>query len=111
MDLVRPDSLVTTPEQLADLYPAPNPRSLAKESEVVTPLYAELIAASPFVVVASRGAGGIDCSPRGDAPGFVRVLDERTLLIPDRRGNNRLDTLRNVLDDPQIGLLFLIPRA
>jgi PPOX class probable FMN-dependent enzyme len=60
-------------------------------------------------VVATSGPGGVDASPRGDPPGFVRVLDERTLLMPDRRGNNRLDTLRNLVEDPRIGLLFLVP--
>ena len=100
---------VTSLEQLAALYAAPNPRSLAKESPVVTPLYAELIAASPFAVVATHGPRGLDCSPRGDAPGFVHVLDDRTLLVPDRRGNNRLDTLRNLVHDPAVALLFLVP--
>jgi PPOX class probable FMN-dependent enzyme len=63
----------------------------------------------PFVVIASAGPDGLDCSPRGDPAGFVRVADERTLLIPDRRGNHRLDTLRNILHDPRVGLLFLVP--
>ena len=67
------------------------------------------IEASPFVLVATSGLDGIDCSPRGDPPGFVRVVDEQTLLMPDRRGNNRLDTLRNLVVDPRIGLLFLVP--
>lgn len=100
---------VTSLEQLAALYAEANPRSLAKESPVVTPLYAELIAASPFAVLATHGPRGIDCSPRGDAPGFVQVLDERTLLVPDRRGNNRLDTLRNLVHDPAVAMLFLVP--
>ena len=69
----------------------------------------QYIEASPFVLVASSGPGGIDCSPRGDPAGFVRVVDERTLMLPDRRGNNRLDTLRNLVVDPRIGLLFLVP--
>jgi PPOX class probable FMN-dependent enzyme len=67
------------------------------------------VEASPFVVVASSGPGGLDCSPRGDPAGFVRVADERTLLMPDRRGNNRIDTLRNIVVDPRIALLFLVP--
>jgi len=104
-----PVDTVTSLEQLTALYAEPNARSLAKESPVVTPLYAELIAAAPFAIVATHGPKGIDCSPRGDAPGFVHVLDERTLLVPDRRGNNRLDTLRNLLHDPTIALLFMIP--
>ena len=101
--------LVTSAEQLAALYPPPLQRSLDKESPVVTPGYAELIAASPFVVVATHGPDGIDCSPRGDAPGFIQVLDEHTLLLPDRRGNNRHDTLHNLLHDPAIALIFLVP--
>jgi PPOX class probable FMN-dependent enzyme len=60
-------------------------------------------------VLATAGPGGLDCSPRGDAPGFVRLLDRKTLLLPDRRGNNRIDSLRNILADPRVALLFLIP--
>lgn len=100
---------VSSLEQLASLYPQPNARSLAKESPVVTPLYAELIAAAPFAALATHGPHGLDCSPRGDAPGFVQVLDERTLLVPDRRGNNRLDTLRNLVHDPAVAMLFMVP--
>ncbi len=70
----------------------------------------DFIALSPFLVLAtSDGAGNADASPRGDAPGFVRVLDERTLLIPDRRGNNRVDSFGNVLASPGVGLLFMVP--
>ena len=101
--------LVTDAGALEALYPPANPRSLAKESDVLTPGYGALIEASPFVVVATRGPAGLDCSPRGDRPGFVQVADERTLLLPDRRGNNRLDTLHNLLHDPDIALIFLIP--
>jgi PPOX class probable FMN-dependent enzyme len=102
-------SIIRTVAELEALYAAPVPTSLAKEVDHITDLHAEYIAASPFVVVATSGPGGLDCSPRGDAPGFVRVADPRTLLIPDRRGNNRLDTLRNIVVEPRIGLLFLIP--
>jgi PPOX class probable FMN-dependent enzyme len=101
---------VTTVERLLEVYPTgPAPNSLAKESRVLLPSHAEVIAASPFVVVSTVGEGGLDQSPRGDAPGFVTVRDERTLVIPDRRGNNRLDTLRNIVADPRVGLLFLVP--
>lgn len=100
---------VTSQEQLRGLYPEPVARTWAKESAVITPGYRELIEASPFCVIATNGPDGIDCSPRGDAPGFVVIPDGRTLEIPDRRGNNRLDTLRNVLHDDRIGLIFLIP--
>ncbi len=101
---------VTSVERLLEVYPtAPVRNSLAKESASITPSQARIIAAAPFVVIATVGDGGLDQSPRGDLPGFVVVRDERTLVIPDRRGNNRLDTLRNVVADPRVGLLFLVP--
>jgi PPOX class probable FMN-dependent enzyme len=100
---------IRTLGELEALYDAPVPTSITKEIDRLTELHCAYIEASPFVVVATSGPGGVDCSPRGDPPGFVRVLDERTLLMPDRRGNNRLDTLRNLVDDPRIGLLFLVP--
>ena len=101
--------LITTPEQLAAMFDAPKEPSVRKESPVVTPEYAAMIAASPFLVLATSGPDGLDASPRGDPPGFVAVEDERTLLLPDRRGNNRIDSLRNLLADPRVALLFLIP--
>ena len=101
---------VTSIERLLEVYPGtPAPNSLAKESPTITPSHARIIAAAPFVVIATVGDGGLDQSPRGDLPGFVVVRDERTLVIPDRRGNHRLDTLRNVVADPRVGLLFLVP--
>jgi uncharacterized protein len=100
---------IGTLAELEALYDAPVTTSIIKEIDHLTELHCAYIEASPFVVVATSGPGGVDCSPRGDPPGFVRVLDERTLLMPDRRGNNRLDTLRNLVDDPRIGLLFLVP--
>ena len=104
------DHLVTSLDALARLYPnPPAPASLAKEIDHVDENYAALIAASPFMVLATSGPDGLDCSPRGDKPGFVTVRDAKTLLIPDRKGNNRLDSLRNILFDPRIGMLFLIP--
>lgn len=96
-------------EQLDALYGAPNAVSLRKELDRITPGYRRLIEASPFVVVASVAEEGLDCSPRGDPAGFVRVAGERTVMIPDRRGNNRIDTLRNLVRDPRISLLFMIP--
>ena len=77
--------------------------------EFVTPQYRALIEASPFAVLATSGPEGLDCSPRGDMPGFVRVHDEETLMMPDRRGNNRVDSLRNIVRDPRAALLFIIP--
>ena len=102
--------IVTDLAQLDALYqPPPNAASTVKEVARITPHYAALIAASPFVALATSGPEGLDVSPRGDAPGFVRVADERTLMMPDRRGNNRIDTLRNIVRDPRVALLFLIP--
>lgn len=102
-------AIVRTLADLDELYEAPVAASLLKEVEHITPLHRAYIEASPFVVVASCGPGGLDCSPRGDPPGFVRVVDERTMHLPDRRGNNRLDTLRNLLENPEIALIFLLP--
>ncbi len=94
---------------LEALYGEPAETSLRKEVDHVHPMYRTMIEASPFAVLATSGPDGLDVSPRGDAPGFVIVQDERTLLVPDRRGNNRLDSLRNVLADPRVSLIFLIP--
>jgi PPOX class probable FMN-dependent enzyme len=105
-----PDHTLTSLDDLAALYPNPiAPASVAKEIDHVDANYGALIAASPFFVLATNGPDGLDCSPRGDMPGFVRLRDAKTLLIPDRRGNNRLDSLRNILFDNRIGMLFLIP--
>jgi PPOX class probable FMN-dependent enzyme len=101
--------LVTTMEQLDALYGAKNPNSIAKEIDHLSDGYRKLIEAAPFVAIATGGPDGFDCSPKGDAPGFVRILDDKTLAIPDRPGNNRLDGFRNILRDPRIALLFLIP--
>lgn len=101
--------LITSVEELTALYDSPVATSLLKEVDHITPLHSEYIAASPFVVLATAGPDGLDCSPRGDPAGFVQVVDERTLLLPDRRGNNRLDSLRNLVVDPRIALLFFVP--
>ncbi|MEP7112755.1 MAG: pyridoxamine 5'-phosphate oxidase family protein [Ilumatobacteraceae bacterium] len=101
--------IVRSLTELEALYELPVPTSVTKEIDHLTEFHGAYIEASPFVVVATSGPGGVDSSPRGDPPGFVRVQDEHTLLIPDRRGNNRLDTLRNLVGDPRIGLLFLVP--
>lgn len=101
---------ITTIEALEALYqPAPLPAATVKVSDHITPHYAALIQASPFVALATVGPEGLDCSPRGDLPGFVRIADPKTLMLPDRRGNNRLDSLRNIVRDPRVALLFLIP--
>jgi PPOX class probable FMN-dependent enzyme len=101
---------ITTLEELEALYaPAPVAASMVKVMDHITPDYRALIEASPFVALATIGPEGLDCSPRGDKPGFFRVADPKTLILPDRRGNNRIDSLRNVVRDPRVALLFLIP--
>ena len=94
---------------LARLYGDPPLASLKKEIDHVHAHYRALIEAAPFVVLATSGPGGLDASPRGDQAGFVMVEDEKTLLLPDRRGNNRVDSLANIVTDPRVALLFLIP--
>ncbi len=104
------DHRIASPDDLARAYPNPMaPASVFKEIDHVDANYAALIAASPFFVLATVGPAGLDCSPRGDLPGFVTVRDAKTLLIPDRKGNNRLDSLKNILFDNRIGMLFMIP--
>jgi PPOX class probable FMN-dependent enzyme len=102
-------SIVTTIDELEAIYGETGMASTAKVADHVTPHYRIMIEKSPFVALATSGPEGLDCSPRGDLPGFVRIHDEKTLMIPDRRGNNRIDSLRNIVRDPRIGLLFLIP--
>jgi PPOX class probable FMN-dependent enzyme len=96
-------------EELETLYGRPGATSLVKELDHIIPEYAALIQASPFVALATAGPEGLDCSPRGDLAGFVRIHDPRTLMMPDRRGNNRADSLRNIIRDGRVGLLFLVP--
>jgi PPOX class probable FMN-dependent enzyme len=101
---------ITSLAALEALYDqSPAEASILKETDRVVPVYRALIEASPFAALATRGPEGLDCSPRGDGPGFIRVRDDRTLLLPDRRGNNRIDSLRNIVRDRQVALLFLIP--
>jgi PPOX class probable FMN-dependent enzyme len=102
-------SIITTVEQLEDLYGQPGEASIVKETDRITPEYRPFIAASPFALLATGGPEGLDCSPRGDLPGFVRIHDDRTVMMPDRRGNNRVDSLRNIIRDPRVALLFLVP--
>lgn len=103
-------TIIATIDELEAIYHVkPVPASTVKEIDRITPHYRALIEASPFVALATSGPEGLDCSPRGDKPGFVRVLDDRTLALPDRRGNNRIDSLRNIIRDPRVALLFLIP--
>ena len=109
MNDLNPAHHIDTLEALEALYGAPIAASLAKEADHVHPHSRRLIEASPFAVLATAGPGGLDASPRGDPAGFVRVHDEKTLLLPDRRGNNRIDSLSNILHDPRVALLFLLP--
>ena len=103
------EHIVTSVEALERIYGEPYGPSIAKEAERITPQYGAFIEAAPFFALATAGPDGLDCSPRGDAPGFVRIHDEKTLLVPDRRGNNRIDSLRNIISDPHVALLFLVP--
>ncbi|MCO5400952.1 pyridoxamine 5'-phosphate oxidase family protein [Ralstonia soli] len=105
-----PHTLKTVAD-LEAIYGAPNPRSLLKEIDHLNADYRAFVEASPFIVLSSVGAGGTDASPKGDAPGFVRIVDERTLAIPDRPGNNRIDNLRNIIEDGRVSVLFIVPGA
>ena len=109
MDGMQDAHLISDAAALRTLYGEPSEGAIAKEVDHVHPHYRAMIEASPFMVMATSGPDGLDVSPRGDPPGFVVVEDEKTLLIPDRRGNNRTDSLGNLISDPRIALLFLIP--
>lgn len=101
--------MLTTIEELETIYGEPNERALRKEIPYVNEDYRAFIELAPFLVLATAGPEGLDCSPRGDAPGFVRIIDEKTLAIPDRVGNNRIDSLRNIIVEPRLALLFVVP--
>lgn len=109
MSATEAKDLITSMEGLEQLYAQPVTSSIVKETDRITAHYSAFIAAAPFFALATSGPEGLDCSPRGDEPGFVHVQDEKTLLIPDRRGNNRIDSLRNIVRDQRVALLFLIP--
>jgi PPOX class probable FMN-dependent enzyme len=96
-------------EDLARIYAKPLPHIDSKETDHITDVGRAFIAASPFLVLATSNGSSIDCSPKGDAPGFVQLLDDRTLLIPDRPGNNRIDGMRNLLVNPKVGIIFMVP--
>jgi uncharacterized protein len=105
-------STLIAAEDLATLYARPSDRVLRKEIDHVDAAGRAFIAASPFLVLATGSSQGLDCSPKGDKPGFVQVEDDgRTLLVPDRRGNNRIDSLKNLIEDPRIGMIFFVPGA
>jgi len=103
------DHIIRDVAALEALYGAVNETSSLKEITYLHPSYAAFIKASPFAVLATAGVHGLDASPRGDGPGFVEIVDDKTLLLADRRGNNRIDSLRNVLQSPYVALLFLVP--
>jgi hypothetical protein len=100
---------IGTPEALDAIYDAPSELVRNKTGTRIGPATAAFIGASPFCLLATIGPHGPHITPRGDAPGFVAVADERTLVLPDRRGNNRLDGLRDILHDPRVSLLFVVP--
>lgn len=100
---------ITTPEQLVALFGTVGEASIAKETAVLHPVYQEWIKASPFAVLATVGHDGLDVSPRGDPAPLVRIVDEKTILLPERRGNNRVDGLKNILQDPRVALIFFVP--
>ena len=109
LDTLSPSDRVSSITQLEALYGEPHPQSITKEIDYISDHYQAFIEKAPFAIIATSGPEGLDCSPRGDLPGFVRVHDHKTVLLPDRRGNNRIDTLRNIVRDPRVSLLFLIP--
>lgn len=102
--------IIDTTEKLVAIYGEMNPKSVAKEADHLIPEYAAFIERSPFCMLATVGPEGLDVSPRGDPIGeFARIADPKTLLLPDRRGNNRVDSLRNIVRDPRVSVIFMIP--
>jgi hypothetical protein len=99
---------ICTPDDLAKIYSKPLPKVANKETDHITEVGCAFIAASPFLVLATANGDSIDCPPKGDAPGFVQLLDDRTLLIPDRPGNNRIDGMKKLLVNPKVGIIFMV---
>ncbi len=100
---------IGTIEELRERYGEPGHASIAKVAERLTPAYRRWIEASPFLALATAGPEGLDCSPRGDEGPVVRITDEKTVMLPDWRGNNRIDSLKNIVGDPRVALLFMVP--
>lgn len=100
---------IETIEELRARYGEPGQASLSKVAKGLTPAYRRWIEASPFLAIATAGPEGLDCSPRGDEAAVVRIVDEKTVMLPDWRGNNRIDSLQNIIADPRVALLFLVP--
>ena len=109
MDAITNDHLIRDEAALTALYGESSAGAIAKEIDYIHPHYRAMIEAAPFMILATSGPEGLDASPRGDPAGFVHVLDDKTVLIPDRRGNNRVDSLRNIIRDDRVAVLFLIP--
>lgn len=103
------DHIIRDIAALEALYGEVNEVSALKEISYLHPHYAAFVRASPFAMLATAGPHGLDASPRGDPPGFIEIVDDKTLLVADRRGNNRIDSLRNIISDPHVALLFLVP--
>jgi len=102
-------TVLTSISDLEEIYGAPGEASLIKEVDRLTSKYRQIVETAKFCVLATAGPDGLDCSPRGDAGPVVRIQDERTLLMPDRRGNNRIDSLRNIIADPRAAFMFMVP--
>lgn len=100
---------VTSSQQLRSVYGDPMKIAVVKESDHIHPAYHRFVESSPFMILATSGSSGLDASPRGDPSGVVRIVDKKTLILPDVRGNNRIDSLHNIVNNPQVGMLFLIP--
>ena len=113
MDTIETDDgfTIRTEEQLGEIYGEISAGAVGKQTDYVTAPGRDFIAAAPFLILATASKDGIDCSPKGDAPGFVQLLDDRTLLIPDRPGNNRIDGMKNIIANPKVGVIFMIPGA
>jgi uncharacterized protein len=109
MTELRPDQCVTTVEELDAIYGAVAQPAIIKEVDHIHPIYRPFIEASPLAILATAGPGGLNATARGDPAGFIHIEDEHTLILPDRRGNNRVDSLRNIVADPRVALLFFIP--
>jgi PPOX class probable FMN-dependent enzyme len=108
-DVTSPEHRITSIEALEVIYGEALGRSITKEIDYISDDYRAFVEESPFMVLSTVGPEGTDASPRGDPAGFCRVTDPKTVLIPDRRGNNRVDSLRNIVRDPRCSLLFLVP--
>ena len=100
---------ITTLDELEEIYGTPHEASTVKVLHHLSPTYRRFIEAAPFAALASVGPEGLDCSPRGDQKNVVSIADDKTLLMPDWRGNNRIDTLRNIVRDPRVAIMFMVP--